>query len=62
MSDTYHGYWNKGQQDLESFKILDGPSKSFPQSDVPSLRDILTAGFQSLMCTDRHPRNTRGGL
>ena len=48
----------RGQQDLKNLKTLVGPSKSFPHSDLPSLRDILAAGMHikevSLASTKQH--------
>ena len=35
----------RGQQDLNNLKELVGPSKPFPQADLPSLREILAAGM-----------------
>ena len=48
----------RGQQDLNNLKELVGPSKPFPQADLPSLRDILAAGMHikevSLTSTKQH--------
>ena len=48
----------RGQQDLQNLKTLVGPSKSFPNADLPSLRDILAAGMHikevSMASTKQH--------
>ena len=61
LSDTYHGYWNTGSTGFKYSRDIGWSFKVFPQSDVPSLRDILTGGFQTLMSTDPHPCNNGGG-
>ena len=35
----------RGQQDLNNLRLLVGPSKPLPSTDLPSLRDILSAGI-----------------